>query len=46
MIMNNIPDTTEDKTVENEYDTYIQNISPEKTDLLKFWKVNILIDWC
>ena len=41
MITNNTPNTTEDKTVDNEYNTYIQNISPEKTDPLKFWEVNI-----
>jgi len=41
MIMNNTPDTAEDKTVDDEYNTYIQNISPEKTDPLKFWEVNI-----
>jgi len=41
MITNNTPDAAEDKTVDNEYDAYIQNISPEKTDPLKFWEVNI-----
>ena len=40
MITNNTPDAAEDKTVDNEYDAYIQNISPEKTDPLKFWEVN------